>query len=166
MDAVCEMIVDRYDGSLKAEHGTGRNMAPFVELEWGAQAYGLMREIKDIFDPTGLLNPGVILNDDPQAHLKNLKPLPAADAIVDKCTECGFCERMCPSQGMTFTPRHRIVGWREISAPARRGRRGRRRRDERVLRLSGARNLRRLRAVRDRLSGQHRDRHTNEEAAR
>jgi D-lactate dehydrogenase len=115
MDAVCDMIVDRYDGSLKAEHGTGRNMAPFVELEWGAQAYELMREIKRIFDPTGLLNPGVILNDDPQAHLKNLKPLPAADAIVDKCMECGFCERMCPSQGMTFTPRHRIVGWREIS---------------------------------------------------
>ena len=115
MDAVCEMVVGRYDGSLKAEHGTGRNMAPFVELEWGAQAYELMREIKRIFDPTGLLNPGVILNDDPQAHLKNLKPLPAADAIVDKCMECGFCERMCPSQGMTFTPRHRIVGWREIS---------------------------------------------------
>ena len=115
MDAVCEMVVGRYDGSLKAEHGTGRNMAPFVELEWGAQAYELMREIKRIFDPTSLLNPGVILNDDPKAHLKNLKPLPAADAIVDKCMECGFCERMCPSQGMTFTPRHRIVGWREIS---------------------------------------------------
>jgi D-lactate dehydrogenase len=109
------MIVDRYDGSLKAEHGTGRNMAPFVELEWGTQAYELMREIKRIFDPTGLLNPGVILNDDPQAHLKNLKPLPAADEIVDKCMECGFCERMCPSQGLTFTPRHRIIGWREIS---------------------------------------------------
>jgi D-lactate dehydrogenase len=115
MDAVCAMIVDRYDGSLKAEHGTGRNMAPFVELEWGAQAYALMREIKQIFDPMGLLNPGVILNDDREVHLKNLKPLPAADPIVDKCMECGFCERMCPSEGMTFTPRHRIVGWREIS---------------------------------------------------
>ena len=99
MDAVCEMVVEKYDGSLKAEHGTGRNMAPFVELEWGAQAYALMREIKRCFDPTGLLNPGVILNDDPQAHLKNLKPLPAADPLVDKCIECGFCERMCPSQG-------------------------------------------------------------------
>jgi D-lactate dehydrogenase len=115
MDAVCEMVVDRYDGSLKAEHGTGRNMAPFVELEWGARAYEIMREIKQIFDPRGLLNPGVILNDDPQAHLKNLKPLPAADPVVDKCMECGFCVRMCPSEGMTFTPRHRIIGWREIS---------------------------------------------------
>ncbi|MBK8175641.1 MAG: FAD-binding oxidoreductase [Rhodospirillales bacterium] len=115
MDAVCSMVVDRYDGSLKAEHGTGRNMAPFVELEWGAQAYQLMREIKALFDPDGLLNPGVLLNDDPHIHLKNLKPLPAADAAVDQCMECGFCERMCPSQGLTLTPRQRIVGWREIS---------------------------------------------------
>ena len=115
MDAVCTLVVDRFDGSMKAEHGTGRNVAPFVELEWGAQAYGLMREIKAIFDPQGLLNPGVILNDDPEVHLKNLKPLPAADPLVDKCMECGFCEKMCPSAGLTLTPRQRIVGWREIS---------------------------------------------------
>ncbi len=115
MDAIVHLVVDKYDGSLKAEHGTGRNMAPFVELEWGAQGYALMRAIKDIFDPGELLNPGVILNDDPEVHLKNLKPLPAADDIVDNCMECGFCERMCPSQGMTLTPRQRIVGIREIS---------------------------------------------------
>jgi D-lactate dehydrogenase len=115
MDAVAQVVVNKYDGSLKAEHGTGRNMAPFVELEWGGQAYALMRDIKDILDPGNLLNPGVILNDDPTVHLKNLKPLPAADPLVDKCMECGFCERMCPSQLLTLTPRQRIVGWREIS---------------------------------------------------
>lgn len=115
MDAVAEMVAGRYQGSLKAEHGTGRNMAPFVEQEWGTQAYQLMREIKALFDPNGLLNPGVILNDDPQIHLKNLKPLPVADPLVDACMECGFCERMCPSEGLTLTPRQRIVGWREIS---------------------------------------------------
>ena len=38
MDDVCKLVVEKYDGSLKAEHGTGRNMAPFVEMEWGAQA--------------------------------------------------------------------------------------------------------------------------------
>jgi D-lactate dehydrogenase len=115
MDAVADLVVGKYDGSLKAEHGTGRNMAPFVEMEWGAQATALMRRIKRLFDPEGLLNPGVILNDDPKAHLANLKPLPAADPIVDKCIECGFCEPKCPSRGLTLSPRQRIVGWREIA---------------------------------------------------
>ena len=115
MDEVCELVVGTYDGSLKAEHGTGRNMAPFVEKEWGADAYGLMREIKALFDPARLLNPGVIMNDDALAHLRDLKPLPAADALIDKCIECGFCEPHCPSQFMTLTPRQRITAWREIS---------------------------------------------------
>jgi len=115
MDAVAEMVVRKYDGSLKAEHGTGRNMAPFVEMEWGAQAYGLMKEIKALLDPQGLLNPGVILNDDPDAHLKNLKALPAAHQLVDTCIECGFCEPTCPSHKLTLSPRQRIVGWREIT---------------------------------------------------
>ena len=115
MAELCQMVVATYDGSLKAEHGTGRNIAPFVELEWGAEAYELMRAIKHLFDPRGLLNPGVILNDDPNAHVKHLKPLPAADAIADKCIECGFCEVKCPSHGLTLSPRQRIVGWREIA---------------------------------------------------
>ena len=115
MDALCRMVVETYDGSLKAEHGTGRNMAPFVELEWGADAFALMREIKRMFDPACLLNPGVILNDDKEAHLKHLKPLPACDTIVDKCIECGFCEVKCPSNRLTLSPRQRIVGWREIA---------------------------------------------------
>ncbi len=115
MDALCSMVVQTYDGSLKAEHGTGRNMAPFVELEWGKTAMTAMRRIKALFDPQGLLNPGVILNDDPQSHLKDLKPLPAVDELVDKCMECGFCEPKCPSRGFTLSPRQRIVGWREIT---------------------------------------------------
>ena len=114
MAALCRMVVEDYDGSLKAEHGTGRNIAPFVELEWGADAYRIMRAIKELFDPSGLLNPGVIINDDRDAHLQNLKPLPACDPIVDKCIECGFCEPKCPSHKLTLSPRQRIVGWREI----------------------------------------------------
>ncbi len=115
MDEVVRLVVEKYDGSLKAEHGTGRNMAPFVQKEWGDAAFGLMREIKAIFDPFNLLNPGVILNDDAMAHIKDLKPLPATHEVVDKCIECGFCEPVCPSKDLTFTPRQRIVGRREIS---------------------------------------------------
>jgi D-lactate dehydrogenase len=118
MDDVCELTVKKYDGSLKAEHGTGRNMAPFVEMEWGKQATDRMRRIKALFDPHGLLNPGVILTDDPTAHLKNLKPMPAAEALVDRCIECGFCEPLCPSHRLTLSPRQRIVSWRELSRRA------------------------------------------------
>ncbi|MCW8944387.1 MAG: FAD-binding oxidoreductase [Sedimenticola sp.] len=115
MDEVCNLVVTDYGGSLKAEHGTGRNMAPFVEMEWGSDAYQLMWRLKWLFDPADLLNPGVILNEDEKVHLKNLKPLPPADALIDKCIECGFCEPICPSRNLTLTPRQRIVSWREIS---------------------------------------------------
>ncbi|MCK5085862.1 MAG: 4Fe-4S dicluster domain-containing protein, partial [Melioribacteraceae bacterium] len=114
MDDIVRLVVEKYDGSLKAEHGTGRNMAPFVEYEWGAEAYEIMKEIKNIFDPRNILNPGVLINDDKQVHLKNLKPTPIADDLIDKCIECGFCEVSCPSKNLTLTPRQRITSWREI----------------------------------------------------
>lgn len=142
MNDVKTLVVDQYDGSLKAEHGTGRNMAPFVRYEWGDAAFEVMKAVKDLFDPKGLLNPGVIFNDDPQCHLKNFKPLPVLAvnehqratgyqmqttpngiAIValcpplaaDKCIECGFCEVNCLSCGFTLSPRQRITVQREIS---------------------------------------------------
>jgi len=108
----------RWDGSLKAEHGTGRNMAPFVEREWGAKAYSLMKRIKAVLDPSGLFNPGVLLNDSPTVHLESLKTIPAVDPLIDECIECGFCEVHCPSRELTVTPRQRIAAFREL---ARRG---------------------------------------------
>lgn len=115
LDEVCEMVVKKYDGSLKGEHGTGRNMAPFVELEWGNQAYKYMRRLKKTFDPDNILNPGVIINDNPNVYIENLKPMPAVDDIVNKCIECGFCEPVCPSKNITTTPRQRITTQREIA---------------------------------------------------
>jgi D-lactate dehydrogenase len=115
MDALACLVVEKYDGSLKAEHGTGRNMAPFVEKEWGRDAYRIMRRVKQLLDPNGILNPGVILNNDPEIHLRNLKPLPVAEPLIDRCTECGFCEPKCPSHGLTLSPRQRITSFREIT---------------------------------------------------
>lgn len=115
MNDVVTSVAVKYQGSLKAEHGTGRNMAAFIEVEWGNTAYEMMKRIKNLFDPKELLNPGVIINDDAQAHLKNLKAMPATNEIVDKCIECGFCEPTCPSNEITLTPRQRIVINREIS---------------------------------------------------
>ena len=114
IDDVVELVVKKYDGALKAEHGTGRNMAPFVETEWGPEAYAVMRRLKALTDPQGLLNPGVIINRDPRAHLADLKALPSVEPEVDKCIECGFCEPKCPSRELTTTPRQRIVLRREI----------------------------------------------------
>jgi D-lactate dehydrogenase len=115
MADVVKLVIEKYDGSLKAEHGTGRNMAPFVKYEWGEEAYTLMLKIKKLFDPTNILNPGVLINDDNKVHIKNLKPTPVVNPIIDKCIDCGFCEDVCPSKNLTLTPRQRITVWREIS---------------------------------------------------
>ena len=142
MRDVAKLVVEEYDGSLKAEHGTGRNMAPFVKYEWGEMAYEVMKELKAIFDPDGLLNRGVIFNDDPDCFIKCLKPLPVLDFDYDKvpdgghylmepslstaqetvrqvkrankCIECGFCEVNCMSCGLTLSSRMRIAVQREI----------------------------------------------------
>ncbi|MBR5038299.1 MAG: FAD-binding oxidoreductase [Prevotella sp.] len=141
MRAVARLVVEEYDGSLKAEHGTGRNMAPFVKYEWREKAYEVMKELKAIFDPEGLLNQGVIFNDDPECFIKCLKPLPVLDYDFDKvpdgghylhddvstaqetieavkrankCIECGFCEVNCMSCGLTLSSRMRIAVQREI----------------------------------------------------
>jgi D-lactate dehydrogenase len=110
---VVELVVGKHDGALKAEHGTGRNMAPFVEREWGADGMAFMRRIKTLFDPTGVLNPGVIIPTSPRSHVEHLKTTPTTDAEVDKCVECGYCEPVCPSRALTLTPRQRIVVRRE-----------------------------------------------------
>src|SRR5271165_2446788 len=115
MDDVVKLVVERYDGALKAEHGTGRNMAPFVETEWGSDGYEIMRRLKELADPDNLLNPGVIINPDRQAHVANLKQLPSVEPEIDKCIECGYCEPKCPSRELTLTPRQRIVVRREMA---------------------------------------------------
>ncbi|GAA2423784.1 FAD-binding and (Fe-S)-binding domain-containing protein [Streptomyces macrosporus] len=102
-------------GTLKAEHGTGRIMAPFVRRQYGDELYDVMREVKRLIDPHGLLNPGVLLNEDPSVHISHLKSTPTVEAEVDRCVECGYCEPVCPSRDLTTTPRRRIVLRREMA---------------------------------------------------
>ena len=103
------------EGTLKAEHGTGRIMAPFVRRQYGESLYRVMREIKRLCDPLGLLNPGIVLNDDAASHMAHLKTSPMVEPEVDRCVECGYCEPVCPSKDLTLTPRQRIVLRREIA---------------------------------------------------
>ena len=115
MNELTKLVAIDYQGSLKAEHGTGRNMAPFIELEWGKEGLHLMQQIKALFDKRSILNPGVIINENKNSHLEHLKLMPQADDLIDKCIECGFCEPVCPSQSLSLTPRQRNTVYREIS---------------------------------------------------
>jgi D-lactate dehydrogenase len=118
---VITLVIDKYKGTLKAEHGTGRNMAPFIATEWGDDIYSIMKTLKEVIDPQNLLNPGVIINENPKAHITNLKDLPTVEKEVDKCMECGYCEHVCPSRNVTLTPRQRIVVRREIQTLKKKG---------------------------------------------
>ena len=114
MEAMVDSVI-ALQGSTKAEHGTGRMIAPFVEKEWGAKAYTINRRIKEIFDPHTLINPDVIISDNPQIHTQNLKQSSEVEDFINQCMECGFCEKVCPSRELTLTPRQRIAVRKEIA---------------------------------------------------
>src|SRR5688572_15050611 len=107
-DELFDLILDKYDGALKAEHSSGRAVSAFIEKEWGADAYRVMKRLKKVIDPENLLNPGIIITEDKLTHVHNLKMMPVVEEEVDKCIECGFCEQVCPSRDITLTPRRRI----------------------------------------------------------
>ena len=107
-DELFDLVLNKYDGALKAEHSTGRAVSAYVEAEWGTDAYQIMKKLKQLIDPTNLLNPGIIITEDKFTHVHNLKVMPIIEEEVDKCIECGFCEQSCPSRDITLTPRQRI----------------------------------------------------------
>lgn len=114
-DELSELVINRYKGSLKAEHGTGRQIAPYVADEWGSEGYAIMQSLKTLVDPDNIVNPGVIINHDKKCHVKNMKSLPVVEEEVDKCVECGYCEQKCPSREFTLSPRQRIVLRRSLA---------------------------------------------------
>ncbi|MEP7089446.1 MAG: FAD-binding and (Fe-S)-binding domain-containing protein, partial [Nocardioidaceae bacterium] len=114
-DSMVDLVLG-HGGSLKAEHGTGRVMAPYVRRQFGEELYDVMRCLKALVDPAGMLNHGVILDDDPEAHLRHIKLQPKVEPEVDRCVECGYCEPVCPSREVTLTPRQRIVVRRAIAS--------------------------------------------------
>ena len=91
LDELVELVVDKYDGSMKAEHGTGINMAPFVRHEWGDEIWNLFWEVKEMLDPDTILAPDVKLTHQSDIHLQRFKSFPKVEQEINMCVECGFC---------------------------------------------------------------------------
>ncbi|MEO8192881.1 MAG: FAD-binding oxidoreductase [Gemmatimonadales bacterium] len=97
VEALLEEVVDltaRLGGTLTGEHGDGRLRAPLLSRVWSERALQLFAEVKTIFDPKGILNPGVKVPLAGQRPLGNIKydpalaPLPAeARTALDKITD-------------------------------------------------------------------------------
>jgi len=114
-------LVKKYKGSISGEHGDGRVRASFLKEQFGIKVYDLLVQLKYIFDPKGLLNPGVIIGKEPL--LSNLRKnyeltinrkygFDWSDQVsyfyaVEKCNGSGVCLKsegrgiMCPSYKAT-----------------------------------------------------------------
>ncbi len=105
-------------GTVSGEHGIGIIRAGFFRKQVPDEYYDLLLKIKNIFDPKNLLNPGKLLNDNPEAIFQNLRRSPAMvperiksdlhfnenefELEAEQCYGCGLCRgrepelRMCP----------------------------------------------------------------------
>ncbi|OBF13688.1 FAD-binding and (Fe-S)-binding domain-containing protein [Mycobacterium sp. ACS4331] len=111
-------LVTRHGGTLSGEHGDGRSRSELLPVMYGPETMSAFAQLKRIWDPDGLLNPGVLVDPDAlSAHIPSAPPaLPAAFALVDddgdlakaagRCIGIGRCIAdtggvMCPSYRAT-----------------------------------------------------------------
>ena len=115
-------LVKKYRGSLSGEHGDGRLRGEFIRSMVGDRCYGMLAEVKRLFDPQGIFNPGKIINAPPMDSSLRILPATEAHALApletvfdfsatqgilgaaEKCTGVGQCRKlsamggtMCPS---------------------------------------------------------------------
>ncbi len=116
-------LVKKYNGSLSGEHGDGRVRAEFIPLMIGDENYELLKEIKSLWDPHNIFNPGKIVEASPMTSSLRYEPgqvIPEPDTIfrfdreggiiraAEKCNGSGDCRKinisggtMCPSYKAT-----------------------------------------------------------------
>jgi FAD/FMN-containing dehydrogenase/Fe-S oxidoreductase len=114
-------LTKQFRGALAAEHGVGIARTEFMEDQLGPELYGLMRDIKAVFDPNGRMNPGKIIGDGTyrfDTHLRagadsKITALPFEPILafaakdesfvgnLEQCNGCGGCRKdpptMCPT---------------------------------------------------------------------
>ena len=133
MKAIAEFsfgLIQKYGGSLSGEHGDGRVRSPLLERFFGPTVYGALREVKELFDPAGLMNPGVIIDPEPIDHNLRYGPTyktPDVPTVyhyredgsfagaVEMCSGIGVCRQtltatMCPSFRATLDEEHTTRG--------------------------------------------------------
>ena len=133
MKAIAEFafgLVTKYGGAWSGEHGDGRVRSPFLERFFGSELYDALRQVKKLFDPAGIMNPGPII--DPNPTDQDLRYGPAYRtptfpteyhyredgsfaAAVEMCTGVGACRQnliatMCPSYRATRDEDHSTRG--------------------------------------------------------
>ena len=127
------LLVKKYRGSLSGEHGDGRLRGEFIPLMVGAHCYGLMRQVKALFDPLGVFNPGKVVDTPPMDTMLRHQPghaTPEYDTVFDfseadgvvraaeKCNGSGDC-RKGPSAGGTMCPSYMATREEQHSTRAR-----------------------------------------------
>ena len=114
-------LVRQFKGSLAAEHGVGIARTEYMREQVGDQLLGVMREIKRMFDPKNLFNPGKLIGDDEfkiDGHLRStytIHPsLPFEPRLafafkdrsftgnLEQCNGCGGCRKDGPTMCPTF----------------------------------------------------------------
>ncbi len=114
-------LVRQFKGSLAAEHGVGMARTEYMESQVGPRLLGVMRDVKNIFDPTGLFNPGKVIPDGQWKIDLNLRQGPGRELVLpfeprlafaakddsfignlEQCNGCGGCRKDAPTMCPTF----------------------------------------------------------------
>jgi FAD/FMN-containing dehydrogenase len=88
----------KYNGTTATEHGGGRCRSMYLEKEWGKEVFKYLKKIKEIFDPSDILNPGTMFNTENKSITDDIKfPTKRLSAEEWPCMECAYCQKTCPA---------------------------------------------------------------------
>ena len=103
-----QTVLGRFGGSICGEHGDGRVRAEYVRTMFGPELYDLFVRVKQSFDPSGVLNPGIKISDRPFTdHIDYVR-------LSKPCATCAKCNAVCPVYDVFQSEDMSSRGWFEI----------------------------------------------------